>query len=482
MKVSRIFVTAILSLCIFVALVCSKSAFPETETFQEGEVGTKQISRRDCRDCVSKVIAACTHCFQQNQQAVPAPYVGSPSSQASPPLQFPNPPSTLPGPPSLRSSPEAMSPPISEEVAPVVSAAQRAQLPPLPAESSDILVPPPPASHSGIWDGSTPISLDPPPPLEGLTPQGRSSSPVPPPMPSIESSSDLVSVPVQRPPPPNSPPPQPRQPRQLPPEGPPIQARSNSPEAMRSNSAPVSPGSLEIQPAGAGNSAGAGPSGVAPLRPQIPPLNLGVTDPDHANCDHPTNGYEAKVGLCKNIKEHIVTRAATTLSRARNPLEPLGPMPLMVLDRTQKCKGKVCTKADKNTCCKESRSCQYFLGDIPNGCPDGKVGNPYQFAVCRTIPCSAADAIACCVSPHGELFERIDDHASKPARQDANDKAKYVVPQIVFAKGDVAWFDFQEKKTVGTDESVPLVNFMQWWGDGMGWTTTAWMKYSKNGA
>merc|ERR1719483_824105 len=178
MKVSRIFVTAILSLCIFVALVCSKSAFPETETFQEGEVGTKQISRRDCRDCVSKVIAACTHCFQQNQQAVPAPYVGSPSSQASPPLQFPNPPSTLPGPPSLRSSPEAMSPPISEEVAPIVSAAQRAQLPPLPAESSDILVPPPPASPSGIWDGSTPISLDPPPPVEGLTPQRRSSSPI----------------------------------------------------------------------------------------------------------------------------------------------------------------------------------------------------------------------------------------------------------------------------------------------------------------
>jgi len=256
-------------------------------------------------------------------------------------------------------------------------------------------------------------------------------------------------------------------------------------------------------------SAGAGPSGTRP-EPLVPvnspmgparvdpgmqpyfdsaPLSPPLSPDGRLRCSDPINGFEKKVRLCKNVKDHMVVRAATALQRPANPLEPLGPVAPLVLDGTASCASSPCSAKDKHTCCKHPRPCRFFLQDVPNGCSDGKVANPYEFAYCNTIPCRMQDSMACCVSPTGELYERLQKTdkfgsiygKSKPARQDPQDKAKYVMPQISFSPKDIAWFDMSQKRTVNDEEWVPLVNFMQYWGDGMGWTQTAWMKFSSKG-
>jgi len=189
-----------------------------------------------------------------------------------------------------------------------------------------------------------------------------------------------------------------------------------------------------------------------------------------AKCTDAENGYEAQYGLCRDVRiEHKFQRTAWESTYIP-----------MVVDQEGHCKKEKCTIKDKWRCCKFRRLCDKYKTDVKQGCTGGKVPNPYEGAFCRTHPCTTADADICCIEPTGAIYKRTDMARSKYARIDADDSAKRTVPHISFSYGIDIWTDISQKVTVGDDEWVPLVNFMESWGPDYGWSEPAWIKFSKN--
>lgn len=245
---------------------------------------------------------------------------------------------------------------------------------------------------------------------------------------------------------------------------------------------------------------------------QLPPVQpeIEAAPPSgRAQCGDPTNGFEIKVEPCKNYRRPYDLHAVrmTSFSKLQIPL---------VLDPVKLCAEAVCTWDDSSRCCKPRRTCMEITKDVPNVCPSSKEAsrggritrpNPYEFAFCQTIPCTAADAEICCipvtVGPReGEdlpaligpqsgrdfvwyqgLYERVDPSTSKKSRTAPNDKATYTKFPLSFLKGQVAWFDMsrlvQDGAAAGT-EWLPLANFMQSWGPNYGWQEEHFMKFKKD--
>jgi len=181
----------------------------------------------------------------------------------------------------------------------------------------------------------------------------------------------------------------------------------------------------------------------------------------------------------------------------------------MVLDSRARCQADVggCTAADKNICCKPRRQCLNFIKDVPTGCGEGKLPNPYEYAFCRTVPCKPEDAEICCLEVQRRndrvpmdgapeftgiffknLYERVDQARSKPSRPMPTDTTfDKTNPAITFSEGSLAWFDIGERIDQNSkDNSVyaPLVDFPSHWGN-LGWSNgfegKAWMKIRKGG-
>jgi len=189
-------------------------------------------------------------------------------------------------------------------------------------------------------------------------------------------------------------------------------------------------------------------------------------------CNDPENGYEKQFGVCGSIKiEHNFQR--TVLESTSIP---------MVVDQLGRCRKEKCSKADKFRCCRFRQNCfPWFKRDVVSGCPDGLVPNPFDGAFCRTFPCTPADADICCIKPAGEVYTRRDWSRSKYARVSPSDDAAVTNPKISFGFNQKIWIDVSKNVTVGNDMWVPVVNFMETWGDGKGWRDPAWIKYSKRG-
>jgi len=193
---------------------------------------------------------------------------------------------------------------------------------------------------------------------------------------------------------------------------------------------------------------------------------------DRTSCGDPVNGYEKLVNSCgeEEYEQNFF----------RIP---------MVVDRERKCKKKECGVRDKMECCQKRRTCKLYDHDVLLGCPYGRSINPYEYAFCKTIPCTRDDADTCCIFvemrqiDHEFLFaniwERSDPSQSKRPRVAPNRRSQYVEPPIQFNHGDWAWFDMGRKIAVDGDEWAPLVNFMSGWGKRYGWKTDAWMKVKK---
>jgi len=225
------------------------------------------------------------------------------------------------------------------------------------------------------------------------------------------------------------------------------------------------------------------------------PMPGSRSDTDVAKCDDEIRGFEARVAPCAfHISQDVTFIKLTMFQKLQIP---------MVIDSTKSCKGYLCDVEDTH-CCQKRRHCRNFPRDVPDICPQGARANPYQYAFCRTIPCTIADADICCVPirigprPRTEfqnmampqnvrrfiwyegLYERVE-MWSKKSRVAPHDKAPYTVPSISFREGAIAWFDmnriYQDPKS--KDQWAPLVNFMAAWGDSYGWNGDAWMKIKK---
>jgi len=224
------------------------------------------------------------------------------------------------------------------------------------------------------------------------------------------------------------------------------------------------------------------PQGYSPV-PQVDPD--AVTSPrTGALCNDEVEGYEVKVGTCNLKESHKVFFAMTT--RVGIP---------KALSLTARCKGSSCTAKDESSCCVKRRQCMAYNQDVREGCQPPTRVNPFEYAFCRTVPCTINDADICCVkveassaqvSPltpqfHAEfydgLFERIANDRSKSAKEQPSDDAKDIKPAITFGPGTIAWFDMSQRQRMPTGDTwAPLVDFMRFWRDDMGWPTTAWMK------
>jgi len=205
-----------------------------------------------------------------------------------------------------------------------------------------------------------------------------------------------------------------------------------------------------------------------------------TSDNSKAYCADDTFGYEALVGPC---------------TRIRYPSHGL--LIPMVLNSHGKCKGQKCNARDASRCCARRRQCMsQYANDVKGGCGKGKTINQFIFAYCKNSPCTTEDERICCLKSQvvydrinnekyrivKSLYRRIDYSPSRRPRTDPVTGSGFVSPPIQFQTGDIAWFDWSRKFTDRVDgtEWVPLVNFMEEWGDGYGWKTDAWMKFSKH--
>jgi len=205
-----------------------------------------------------------------------------------------------------------------------------------------------------------------------------------------------------------------------------------------------------------------------------------ATDP--ADCNDPIVGFEKLVKPCKELKMHNIF--LTPNHRTYVP---------MVINPTGKCMSKECMARDRSACCIQRRQCLQFEVDVPEGCQATQTVNPYQYAFCRSTPCTSVDADVCCVGKkevHSAQFNqrytlvnnlqrRVDENRSKQARVAPDDNAAYVDPHISFDYGELAWINMDAKRRVGDDIWAPLVDFMDSWGEGYGWGSEAWMKVKR---
>jgi len=227
----------------------------------------------------------------------------------------------------------------------------------------------------------------------------------------------------------------------------------------------------------------AGPSGVKP--PDVSGMSIkdsGNAAPSGkpAQCNDPTNGFEARVSPCGQLYYHSKQKPhyySFKLTKTTNQII------YMVLDELAECAGPLCTPADTETCCSLRRRCNPgFIEDIPKGCSSGKVVNPYDGAYCKTIPCRADDAKICCIAESGELFQRTDRARSNRARIIPDEEStNFAEPNLSFSQNEIAWFDMSQKKNIKGDDWAPLVNFMESWGPAFSWKTPAWIRITSDG-
>merc|ERR1719330_2202941 len=92
-------------------------------------------------------------------------------------------------------------------------------------------------------------------------------------------------------------------------------------------------------------------------------------------------------------------------------------VPLTVNGR-MRCEKDLCSNRDLLTCCTYRRTCYPSYGrDVPGGCPQNEVVNPFSGAFCRTYPCTIGDIDVCCIPKHDTLFERTELFRSKYPRE-----------------------------------------------------------------
>jgi len=254
--------------------------------------------------------------------------------------------------------------------------------------------------------------------------------------------------------------------------------------ASSSKDAPVAPAhdvDLEAQQ----DSGNGKPSPLTPLEMENPPapekkhsfssmfgrIELSKSSQTGVKCNDPEKGYEKQVGLCSKA-DSVIGHTRTTFESTDIP---------MVLDNEAHCRGDTCTKRDSETCCVFRRRClPFYMRDVKT-CPGDTTFNVYEGAYCRTKPCTQADADICCIPKTGQLFTRTDYLRSKYARVGPKTDSEPAVPHISFGYNQMIWTDISKKVTVGNDEWVPLVNFMDSWGENLGWKTDAWIRLSENG-
>lgn len=192
---------------------------------------------------------------------------------------------------------------------------------------------------------------------------------------------------------------------------------------------------------------------------EIPPILT-----PRAMCNDASVGYEALVGPCSDINYHYVYLTMTR--RARVP---------MVVDGFGECQSTTCSQRDKWVCCRKRRRCTQYVHDVANGCEDGKVVNQYKYAFCRTMPCTDEDADICCIPGNGQLYERIT-RGRAFTRTSTSMSSPPADPPMSFGLHDVAWFGETRAELSRDNVWAPLRNFMDSWGEGMGWRTPAYVR------